>query len=1089
MLSPRLCWMSFLLGLLGALVGVALSGSPTDASSLSPPSAVEMTGAGGTSLPDSRWLDLIRAREASIVRLQAATSSLHVHLTDRTVAGRVPSPAPVSVRVSRGETTIRSMTVQPTPEGDGYLYIASLFPEGYGHCGEPLLPGDVVWAVQNSTVLSLTIPSLSALADPDTNLISGTAPPSDTVALYLYPRAAPDQVLTQTVVVGPEGIYQAVWADLRSGDTGFIAWNDAPNRAAYLRFVAPLLQVQANGDEILGMAPPYSDVALDVTEAAGNLLIKQWAWAGRNGRFQIRLWWVEKEEGLLQLLPGQRVQALAAGQTFSTTVLPVTVWTDRAGGQVLGEAPPGVPVRVEVFHGPVGSYYDSILHEGPCASALITATAQGRYTATLPLAPADFGAAFAQGPDGHETFARFAVPYLQVILGRERFWYAYRLQGQVDGTNVPVTLILQGPMGAIKDIRLLRSTGSGFFGDLSQGTDPVLESGDVLTVETSRGVQAALTLPLLTAQVDTLSETISGQAPPGARVTVRIWGELMYPWGAGEGNIGPTGGGGPPPPPLWVSQVVTAAADGTYVADFRGLANLTHRSAGEVSLTTPEGHTVLRPFRARDCRPLLTSVSVGGNYLSGISGLGCPSATIRLIDPAGALKAQAWADFSWWDQFYFYFYLNEVCPWPDGCYGKTAPILILPGDRIEVASGGVVYTTTVPTLTLEVDRATPALSGQAPAGEMLRGEIRNDFYEILRSFTTTVSSRGDYTLPLTGYTPTAGNLIYVWWLSGETQFYAHDVLPRLKAGLYRDALFGLLHPLTPYTVTPGFATGYAGPDGEFWATVSPLFPGDLLTVTTPQEVLTLTLPLLTARVDQAAATVSGQAPPNEPLEVFLSAYPFYLTRRVTATAAGTYTVSFPEVASFAGAHGTVRYTNPQGHWVFLEFRTRAWVVTLGEQCTDGFADIAGAPFTATLQTASGLTESLTGTASTYNAYFHLCFSRPIGPGDRLTLAQISGETEFIVPRLSARHDWAAQVLEGEAPPGRLVEVVFPRGWNWVLRRTMADGSGRYRLDTRDLNLRVGDAGTIVVTDTRGNIVRLAFQVQGYRMYLPLCLRQ
>jgi len=992
------------------------------------------------------------------------------------------------------------MTVQPVPDGDGYLYLAVLPPWGsgtwlYGYCGEPFLPGDVFWAVQGSTVLSLTLPPFSVLADPDADLISGTAPPSDTVALYLYPRADPAGVLTQTATAGPDGAYQASWADLRPGDTGYAVWNEAPNRAAYLRFVAPLLQVQVDGAEVVGLAPPCTGFYLDVADAAGNHLIRSQPCSGRDGYFQTWLWWAEKEEGLPKLLPGYRVRASAAGLVFSTTVLPVAAWTDRAGGQVLGEAPAGLPVRVEVAHGPIEGDWESVLHRPPYASVTVTATAGGRYTATLPLGPADIGAAFAVGPDGHETFARFAVPYLWMLLGPDRFWYGFRLQGQVDGANVPITLTLQGTAGFIKDVRLLRSAGNGFFQDLSSQNDPVLETGDILTVETARGVQAALTLPVLTARVDPLSDTVSGEAPPGARLTVTISGGA---YGASSSGVpspngaGPLGGGEPtpppPPPPVRVSQVVTAGADGTYVADFRGIADLTHRAAGEVSLTTPEGHAVLRLFRAQDCRPVLTAVAVGGNYLGGVSSRGCPSLTLRLIGPDGAVKAVGYADFSWWDSFGFYFYGSIGCPWSGGC-DKSVPTLILPGDRIELASGGAVYTTTVPTLTVEVDREAPALSGWAPAGATLRVEIRDDSAVLRHVLTPTVTPQGRYTVSLAGiYTPTAGDSFTVWWLSGETGFYVLDVLPYLEAGLFQNSLFGLLHPLIPYTVTPGAVTGYAGPGGEWFVNVGPLFPGDTVTVTTPREELTLTLPLLTARIDRSAGTVSGQAPPGGLLEVSLVAYPFYLFRQVTATAAGTYTVSFPEGASVAGAWGTVSYINPQGHRVFLQFGARSWSVSLGEPCAEGYADMAGAPFTATLAAPGGFTESITGTASGYNASFSACFSRSIGPGDRLRLAQASGETEFVVPRLTASHDWAAQVLEGEAPPGGLVEVTFPRGWRSVRRRTVADSTGRYRLDTRGLDLRVGDSGVVSVTDAGGNVTRLAFRVQGYRVYLPVVAR-
>ncbi|MGC8946284.1 MAG: hypothetical protein ACP5N6_09035 [Anaerolineae bacterium] len=1100
-MSPsRLFWSGILIGALGALAGIAFS-SPTNGL-LPPPPAAWAAEGGGTALPDPRWLDLIRAARPAGIRLQTATSSLHVHLTDRILAGRVPSPAAVTVRVSRGETTLQTMTVQPVPEGDGYFYVAVLPPWGtgtwvYGFCGEPFLPGDVFWAVQGNTVLSLTLPPFSALADPDTDLISGTAPPLETVALYLYPRTDPAGVLTQTAVAGPDGTYAASWADLRPGDTGYAAWNADPNRAAYLRFVAPLLQVQVGGAEVLGLAPPCTGIVLDVADAAGNTLIEHDAYAGRDGHFQTWLWWAEKEEGLPKLLPGYRVRASAAGQTFSTTVLPMTARTDRAGGQVLGEAPASAPVRVEVAHGPIEWAWESVAQRPPYVSVWVTATAQGPYTAALPLASADYGAAFVTGPDGHETFARFAVPYLQVVLGWEWYHHEFRLWGQVDGSNVPITLTLYGPRGIPKDIRLLHAAGNGFFYDLLRDTGLVLESGDVLTLEGPGGLQAALTLPTLTARVDTLSETVSGEAPPGARLTVSVWGGTYGASSSGtlsQNAAGPLGGGGPTPPPplppIRASRVVTAGADGTYVADFRGVADLTHRSWGEVSLTTPEGHTVIRPFRAQDCRPVLTAVSVGGNSLSGVSSQGCPSATIWLRDPTGALKAQAYADFSWWDWFVFYFYQYEVCPIPDWCGGKSYPVLILPGDRIEVESGGAAYTTTVPTLTLEVDRETPALSGWGPPGETLQGEVRRETYEIRHTFTTTVDAQGRYTVPLTGvYTPTAGESINVRWLSGETQFYASDVIPRLQAGLFANALYGFLHPLVPYTVpvSGGFLTGYAGPGGEIAVFTGPLLPGDRITVTTPREELTLTLPLLTARVDRATATVSGQAPPNAPLEVFLSAYPLYLSRQVTATAAGTYTVSFPDAAPLPpGAWGTVRYTNPQGHRVFLQFGVRSWSVTLGGRCAEGYADMAGAPFTATLAT-EGFTESVTGTASAYNASFSACFSRAIGPGDRLRLAQASGETEFVVPRLTAHHDWAAQVLEGEAPPGGLVEVTFPRGWRSVSRRTAADGAGRYRLDTRDLGLRVGDRGIVAVADTEGRVA-LEFFVRGYQVYLPVVAR-
>ena len=125
MLPSRLFWLGILIGVLGALIGIALSSPQTDALAPNPSPPAGVTGGGEGIPPDPRWLDLVRAASAAPALRAPATcdfatcdhatllpatllsATLHVHLTDRTVAGRVPSPAPVTVRVSRGETPSR----------------------------------------------------------------------------------------------------------------------------------------------------------------------------------------------------------------------------------------------------------------------------------------------------------------------------------------------------------------------------------------------------------------------------------------------------------------------------------------------------------------------------------------------------------------------------------------------------------------------------------------------------------------------------------------------------------------------------------------------------------------------------------------------------------------------------------------------------------------------------------------------------------------------------------------------------------------------------------------------------------------------
>ncbi len=1082
MFSHRLFGLGILIGLAGALIALFLSAPASGAQSdppLAPPNPPALPHP-----PDPRWLDLLRTPSGGI-RLQSAIPSLHIHLTDRMVAGRMPAPAAVSVQIRRNGIVVATVTAYPIPDGDGYLYVAYpayLYQSG---CGGPcgcffFQPGDEVRAVQGSTIVSLTVPPLTARADPETNVISGTAPPSSLVTLYLYPRADPSAVLTDTAATDDQGHYEAHWhpTDLRPGDTGFVAWNADPYRAAYVRFVAPLLQVQWNGAEVLGMAAPCSTIHLTVRDPAGQWLGESWAWTDRYGSFQTWLYWMEKGEGVRRLLPGSRVVGEAAGQTFATAVLSLTVRADRENGRVLGTAPAGAELRALRFPGPL-RYSRSVLEQAPVEEITGTADVSGHYTLPLSLAPADFGALFAPGPDGHETFARFAVPYLFARLGplgpAVVIPHNVRLWGQVDGAHVPITVAITGPRGYPKDLRFLTSGSGGEFSDLSSERDVLLETGDILTVTTPEGVQVAATLPMLTVRTDPLSDTVSGEAPPGARLEVFVY----------AAPLGLYGGGGPEYPVYRIfSRIVTATAGGTYIADFRGIADIPPHAAGEVVLYLSEDAAVGRSFIPSSCRPTLTRVTVGGNYLAGVSGQGCPSATVTLLGPEGDLKAQRIADFQWWAYFYFYFYQEGACVPGWECDPRSVPILILPGDRIEIRSAGEVLTWTVPTLTLAI--APEGLTGQAPPGEPLTAEFLDDD-GVSHRVPVTATDQGVYTVPLTGIHLAPGRMIQVSWRSGETFFCAQDLIPSLEVVLFSEYLYGYLHPLIPYTVTPTFVTAYAGPEGGIAARTQRLVPGEQITVTTPREAISLTMPFLSARVDRSAGTVSGESPPNARLEVSIG-FPDYTyeTRRVTATEAGTYTVSFPGLVGTGIRYGMLTYLHPDGHRVSLYFGSRQWRVHLGNPCVSGYADTGIGPYTLTLR-ADLEEEEVTGTTWS-DGSFWACFSRPIRPGDRLTLTQITGRMTFTVPTVTAVHDFGRQVLEGEAPPGSLVEAVFGDSYLPPTRRTRADPSGRYGLDTSDLGLRVGQRGYVQITDVEGNAVRADFTVWGYRVFLPVVMR-
>ena len=158
---------------------------------------------------------------------------------------------------------------------------------------------------------------------------------------------------------------------------------------------------------------------------------------------------------------------------------------------------------------------------------------------------------------------------------------------------------------------------------------------------------------------------------------------------------------------------------------------------------------------------------------------------------------------------------------------------------------------------------------------------------------------------------------------------------------------------------------------------------------------------------------------------------------------------------------------------------------------NGTAETPGQPITLTLQPADGSPTSIYTITASYGAgAYNTCSSKAIQAGDQLTLTTPTGVVTFTVPNLTAQHDYARQALEGQALPNSAIVATFSAAlfpYYTVTRRTQADGSGHYGMDTSDLGLLPGQSGTVTMTDEHGNTIQAGFTISGYRVYLPLAL--
>lgn len=229
-------------------------------------------------LPDPRWLALIQEAQALRVNSeQASAPSINLNLTTFSVAGRVATGATVVVSVTRAGSLVAYTTVSPLFVDAGYLYVAYPNWLGYsatgggGYACYAFEAGDVVLVSQASTTVGMTVPALTALAEAITDTVYGSAPVSQTVTAYVFPFAAPDVTYTRSITADEAGRYQASFAptNLLPRDGGYVAYAQAADRRAYVRFVAPLLRAQVGGHELAGYAAPSSSVSIVAADAQG----------------------------------------------------------------------------------------------------------------------------------------------------------------------------------------------------------------------------------------------------------------------------------------------------------------------------------------------------------------------------------------------------------------------------------------------------------------------------------------------------------------------------------------------------------------------------------------------------------------------------------------------------------------------------------------------------------------------------------------------------------------------------------------------------------------------------------------------------
>jgi len=1005
--------------------------------------------------------------------------TMHLDLSEALVAGHAPSPAPIFITVTRTSGALRHSTLYPIPDGGTYLYVTALSSFWYWDFPQP---GDRIAVRQGSRTLSMTVPALSASLLARRNLLVGTAPAFASLAAYLFPFDDPAAVYTTTATASAAGEYSMAWTafpDLRPRDGGYLFLRRG-NTSASVRFIAPFLRVQSGG-YFLGMQLlPYGWGQLILPDGYGWDL-----YANGEGHTETDFQAYNSMGFLPSFKPGSTITAESGGSVVTTTIHTITAQVDRRRSLVFGQAPPGAVVRVQVFSGPLretGSLWaDDLLQE-----YTLTASASGQYSLSLPLSPGNYGLALVDNGDGHESFDWFAVPYFTVYLGWHGDARSTVLDGQVDGRE-PLTVSVYGAGGYPKAEYTLIASSSGMLqyyakiGDIPSWRDNIalrLDGGDQVRVA-QRGVSVlSATLPTLTLEVDPTGEFIYGLAPAGGRITL-----------SGSTHWARS---------LERSVVVTASLTGTYRVRWDALG----LGAGAFGLSAaweaPGGYRLERQlFSQNVCPPWPSNIAVGGSrvvWWKYASPNSCSEVlTARLRRSDGTLKAE-----------------HTLWPTSGEVYFHTAanrPVPITGGDVVELEVFGAIRQIAVPRLEVHLDANNRRILGRSEPKTALHVLFSDERSFWTAELTTTASGAFTLTLPA-DVTPGPGAQAVASLSHNGTMFTAQDVIPWWQVNLSNGAenISGVLPPLTPYTLTMRrtysdtaavmpLGSGYASDNGK-WTLSNPvsLEPGDVVSLTTPSTVYTLAVPSLSAFFDLSAARVGGTAPPEGELRVYItevSPWRTYLLvpESTLPHADGHFSAVFPEIAGKTAVAGVLTYLPPSGGEVVLHFLPPRWEVTLGSHSLTGIAPYPETKVNFMWRSVAGETFSVTLPAVRGNGSFSVYLPEGLQPGDLLQMEAASQRISYTVPLVTAEHDFARQVLLGQAPPGARLEAGFGQASGGYLpRRVYVGAQGVYGVDTSDLRLKPNTGGYVLVTDKAGNTVRFYFRINGYRVWLPLIER-
>lgn len=190
-----------------------------------------------------------------------------VYLYSTCIGAYGPANVDVTVTQKSGTGVLKGSVVSHSSAGG---YLSACFPHG-------VRPGDVLRASQGGNHSSVTVPVMTAAADRDTDVASGTAPANSHVTVSLS-HCEGEYVCTN---VGSSRVRptnsSGAWTtdftslvDVKGHDYAFVAWTDASGDSFYIYDYFPWFRVTIGSFEVNGSVAATSSATLTLKSSSGS---------------------------------------------------------------------------------------------------------------------------------------------------------------------------------------------------------------------------------------------------------------------------------------------------------------------------------------------------------------------------------------------------------------------------------------------------------------------------------------------------------------------------------------------------------------------------------------------------------------------------------------------------------------------------------------------------------------------------------------------------------------------------------------------------------------------------------------------------